>query len=233
MWSDIRLIHLSVSSDATQEMTEANVRSRRVPFSVRTAAKAVLDARGEPRSLSRIFEHSPVPMVMVDGRRRYVEANRSARLWFRLSLDELRTFAIGELTPAPRTGVMEQSWARLLEVGSVTGRYPVDGSDGSRLDVVYHGIAHVLPGLHLIAFAPQDELDTIENGRPYGSASLTPREIEVLALAAEGKTVPELAQELVLSPATVKTHFSNIYEKLEVGTRAAAVATAMRLGMID
>jgi DNA-binding CsgD family transcriptional regulator len=218
-------------------MTETNVRLRRVQRSVGAAAEAVLGARGETQKLKRIFEHSDVPMVMVDGRRRYVEVNRPARLWFRLSLDELRTFAIGDLTPAPRDGVMEQTWARLLDVGCVAGRYPVAGNDGSRLDVVYYGLAHVLPGLHLIAFAPadwpEDELEAIEDDRPDAFISLTPREIEVLTLAADGLSGPELAQALVLSPATVRTHFKNIYEKLDVRTRAAAVGKAMRLGMVD
>jgi ATP/maltotriose-dependent transcriptional regulator MalT len=109
----------------------------------------------------------------------------------------------------------------------------VDGSDGSRLEIVYCGLANILPGLHLIAFMPADELRVIEAVGVDHSASLTPREIEVLALAAAGHSGPGLAQQLVLSPATVKTHFKNIYDKLDVRTRAAAVAKAMRLGIID
>jgi DNA-binding CsgD family transcriptional regulator len=146
-------------------------------------------------------------------------------------------FAIGDLTPAPGGGVMERAWARLLDVESIAGRYPVDGSDGSRVDVVYYGLAHVLPGLHLIAFAPadwpEDQLDAIVDDHLDASALLTAREIEVLALAADGLGGPELAQQLFLSPATVRTHFENIYEKLDVRNRAAAVAKAMRLGMIE
>jgi DNA-binding CsgD family transcriptional regulator len=176
-------------------------------------------------------------MVMVDDSRRYVEVNRPARLWFRLSLEEMRRYAIGELTPAPRSGLQERMWARLLDVGSVAGRYPVSGSDGSHLEVVYCGIAHILPGLHLLAFAPpdwsEDQSDAIPGDGWDGDVSLTPREIEVLALAADGLSGPELAQELVLSPATINTHFKNIYEKLNVGSRAAAVAKTMRLGLID
>lgn len=61
---------------------------------------------------------------------------------------------------------------------------------------------------------------------------LTPREIEVLVLTAEGLSGPEVAAELVLSPSTVNTHFKNIYAKLGVRTRAAAVAKAMRVGAI-
>jgi DNA-binding CsgD family transcriptional regulator len=197
----------------------------------------VLDARAEAPKLKRIFEHSHVPMVMVDGRRRYVEVNRPARLWFRLSLDQLRTFAIGDLAPGSVDRNMEQNWARLLDVGYVAGRYPVEASDGSAVDVVYCGLARILPGLHLIAFAPADwpeeELDAIETVGQEPSARLTPREIEVLALAAKGLSGPDLAEDLVVSPSTINTHFKNIHAKLQVRTRAAAVAKAMRLGMID
>ncbi|MEA2146488.1 MAG: hypothetical protein QOG59_2075 [Solirubrobacteraceae bacterium] len=219
-----------------EKMTGRRVRSDHVSRNVGAAAEALLDARGDARRLKRIFESSPVPMVMVDGRRRYVEVNRAARLWFRLGLEEMRRFALGDLTPAPRDGRMELAWARLLDVGSVAGRYPVDGSDGSRLDVVYCGLAQVLPGLHLIAFAPadwsEDELGVIDDNGGVTSASLTPREIEVLALAADGLSGPDLAEVLVLSPATVNTHFKNIYAKLDVRNRSAAVAKAMRLGVI-
>jgi LuxR family maltose regulon positive regulatory protein len=54
----------------------------------------------------------------------------------------------------------------------------------------------------------------------------------VLALAADGLSGPELAHALVLSVTTVNTHFKNIYVKLGVRNRAAAVAKAMRLGVI-
>jgi DNA-binding CsgD family transcriptional regulator len=73
----------------------------------------------------------------------------------------------------------------------------------------------------------------IEDGGSDPFALLTAREIEVLALAADGLDGPELAEQLVLSPATVSTHFKNIYEKLQVRSRAGAVAKAMRLGVID
>jgi DNA-binding NarL/FixJ family response regulator len=61
---------------------------------------------------------------------------------------------------------------------------------------------------------------------------LTEREIEVLLLAAEGISGPAIAKQLVLSPHTVRTHFEHIYEKLGVGDRTAAVAHALRAGLI-
>ncbi len=61
---------------------------------------------------------------------------------------------------------------------------------------------------------------------------LTGREIELLTLASNGTTTPQIADLLTLSPWTVKTHFENIRLKLDVSDRAAAVAVALRTGII-
>jgi predicted ATPase/DNA-binding NarL/FixJ family response regulator len=61
---------------------------------------------------------------------------------------------------------------------------------------------------------------------------LTKRELEVLRLVAEGQTDREVADALVLSPRTVNRHLSNIFTKLDVPGRAAAVAYAIRQGLV-
>lgn len=61
---------------------------------------------------------------------------------------------------------------------------------------------------------------------------LTAREREVLQLVAEGHTDREVANTLVLSPRTVNRHLSNILVKLNVSGRAAAVACAIRQGLV-
>ncbi len=61
---------------------------------------------------------------------------------------------------------------------------------------------------------------------------LTPRELEVLRLVAEGLTAPQIAGRLVLGTATVKSHLQTLYEKLGVSDRASAVAVAMRAGIL-
>jgi DNA-binding CsgD family transcriptional regulator len=63
--------------------------------------------------------------------------------------------------------------------------------------------------------------------------ALTPRELEVVQLAAQGDSVRGIAERLVLSPATVKTHLEHVYAKLGAPDRAAAVATALRRGLIE
>ena len=65
------------------------------------------------------------------------------------------------------------------------------------------------------------------------SPILTDREHEILKLVAAGKSLPEIAKELYLGVTTVKTHAQHVYAKLGVSDRAAAVAEAMRHGLIE
>jgi DNA-binding CsgD family transcriptional regulator len=63
--------------------------------------------------------------------------------------------------------------------------------------------------------------------------AITPREADVLTLASHGMTSNEIAEQLVLSPGPVRTHFETVYLKLGVSDKAAAVAAALRHGLID
>jgi DNA-binding NarL/FixJ family response regulator len=62
--------------------------------------------------------------------------------------------------------------------------------------------------------------------------ALTPREVEILGLLAEGLGNKTIASRLGISEHTVKTHVTSIFAKLEVSTRTEAVAIAARLGLI-
>lgn len=62
---------------------------------------------------------------------------------------------------------------------------------------------------------------------------LSPRELEVLRLTAGGRSAPAIGRELHLSPETVKSHLKNVYDKLGVSDRAAAVAEGMRRGLVE
>ena len=68
-----------------------------------------------------------------------------------------------------------------------------------------------------------------EPGRPARPRASS----EVLAPVAEGMTAPAVGRELHLSTATVKSHLKTLYEKLGVSDRAAAVAEAMRRGLLE
>lgn len=59
------------------------------------------------------------------------------------------------------------------------------------------------------------------------------REHEILGLIADGRSGPEICRALHLSKSTIKTHTAHLFEKLHVSDRAAAVAAAMRRGLLD
>ena len=64
-------------------------------------------------------------------------------------------------------------------------------------------------------------------------ANLTPRELEVLVLVAQGLRNADVARRLVLSERTVAHHVSSILRKLGVRSRAEATAEAIRRGVAD
>jgi DNA-binding NarL/FixJ family response regulator len=68
--------------------------------------------------------------------------------------------------------------------------------------------------------------------QPAALAELTPRELEVLRLLARGLSNGEIARELVLGEATVKTHVARVFQKLDLHDRAQAVVLAYETGLV-
>jgi len=125
-------------------------------------------------------------------------------------------------------------------------------------DTTYDTGTYVLPAIaagatgYLLKDAPREELLRAVRAAAGGEAVLSPsvaarlmnrvrtpapevlsqRELDVLRLVAAGRTNREAGAELFISEATVKTHLLNIYAKLGVSDRAAAVATAYDRGLL-
>jgi DNA-binding NarL/FixJ family response regulator len=70
-------------------------------------------------------------------------------------------------------------------------------------------------------------------GIPEAVASLTDRELDVLRLVARGKSNGEIAKELYLSDATVKTHVGHVLQKLDLRDRVQAVVLAYESGLVE
>jgi LuxR family transcriptional regulator of csgAB operon len=64
--------------------------------------------------------------------------------------------------------------------------------------------------------------------KPRVAANLTPRKLEILALISTGYTNDEIAEKLLISPHTVKTHLYNIFKKIKVPNRLQAALWAAK-----
>lgn len=98
-----------------------------------------------------------------------------------------------------------------------------------RMDVesLVQSIKRVAAGESVLdTVATQRMLDWVRGGGvpPAGQPNLSPQEQRIVALVAEGKTNKEIAQELQLSPNTVKNYLSNAFQKLQITRRAQAIA---------
>jgi DNA-binding CsgD family transcriptional regulator len=102
----------------------------------------------------------------------------------------------------------------------------VDGAEARRRPVVTVGPYVLLALLVVITVAVMNRVRVPQSG------PLSQREHEVLALVAAGKTNRETAATLFITEATIKTHLLNIYAKLGVSDRAAAVAEAFNRGLL-
>jgi DNA-binding NarL/FixJ family response regulator len=90
------------------------------------------------------------------------------------------------------------------------------------------GAPDVLKAIRMVGLG----MDVFEPAPPSPDSTLSDREREVVSLIASGSTNREIAEELFLSPHTVKEYTSGVYRKLGVRNRAEAVKRAQSLGLI-
>ncbi|MEU1001251.1 response regulator transcription factor [Streptomyces tibetensis] len=97
-------------------------------------------------------------------------------------------------------------------------------------DELFTGVRAAAEGRTVLSPAVASRL--VSAVRAPGNEPLSAREREVLALVARGTSNREIARELFISEATVKTHLTHLYAKLGVNDRAAAVAAAYQRGIL-
>ena len=98
-------------------------------------------------------------------------------------------------------------------------------------DEILAGIRSVARGE--VALAPSIAAMLVKRvAAPSPTVTLTPRELEVLRLVAQGDSNPTIAAKLFVGEATVKTHLLHVFEKLEVSDRTRAVTKAMELDLL-
>jgi NarL family two-component system response regulator LiaR len=175
---------------------------------------------GDGEEALRIFEHARPDVVLMDLKMPRMDGVAATRALLERAPD-LRIIA---LTSFEDERLIQQA----LEAGA-SGYLLKDIGAGDLADAIrdaYHGRP---------AFAPQATealIKAIRRPRRVGD-DLTDREREVLGLMIEGLTNPEIAERLVVSPSTAKSHVSNILSKLAVSTRTEAASLALQERLVD
>jgi DNA-binding CsgD family transcriptional regulator len=196
--------------------------------------------------LRAAFERSRHPMLLADDQRRWVTGNAAACALLRLAPEEIPWHTMDDFTPPGERRRLEEQWDAFLTSGAAEGWYQLYVPGRGPMPVEFSATANVLPARHLSVFIPPDETLTKHAERALTREAawvsvvaetssrfqLTEREREVMALVASGLQSGDVAERLVLSPETVKSHVQNALGKLGAHTRAHGVAVALVTGEI-
>jgi DNA-binding CsgD family transcriptional regulator len=201
-----------------------------------------------------VFERSHIPMVLVDRDRRYVAVNDAAVDFYRVPRDQVIGRRAGTGMPNEDPSILDPSWDELLRTGELYDERVVRGSGPAMrvsfaahetsVDREWHALvvvlsAHIEPeGDELIgSIAPtatdSGEAETGRAGRGANSPAkrLTRREREIVQRVALGRSTPQIAVDLSVSPATVRSHVRNAMVKTGSHTRAQLVALVLGDGL--
>jgi DNA-binding CsgD family transcriptional regulator len=200
----------------------------------RLAPVAPLNADSRVRTLSRALLD---PVCIVDDRRRFLEVNDAGLRMLRAPIQRVVDCRMDDFTPRELWPMLERLWREFERVGMIQGPFQVLRADRTRTMIEFRAVRDFGPGQHV--FAAREVTESPAQGElartatELGVALITPREREVLQLAANGGSTRQIAETLFLSPGTVKTHFENVYKKLKVCDRASAVAEGFRRGLVS
>ncbi|HEX6713862.1 MAG TPA: LuxR C-terminal-related transcriptional regulator [Thermoleophilaceae bacterium] len=185
-------------------------------------------------TLWAFIDAAPVALLVADSDRRILRVNARWTDLTGYEADAAQQLRVDDLlAPESRPGI-EMRWSDLLGTGLATARVVILRPDHVRVAIRYSAFANVLPGVHVAAYLAEPGQDTraLRPARARRAGQLTRREQESLRLVAMGMTTIAAADQLGISPETVRTHVRNAMNKLGARTRAQAIAVAMRDGEI-
>ncbi|WP_241562421.1 helix-turn-helix transcriptional regulator [Streptomyces hoynatensis] len=204
----------------------AESQSRGVPAAEPGHAEALARIRGLAAELRRDYPVWAAYGLMVEAEAARAEGTAKVADW------AAACAAFEELT---RPYELARSRARLAEALLAEGERERAGALLAQAHAVAAGLGAEPLVAEMARLAQRGRLSLQEQSA--GSCEpetfgLTPRERDVLALVAAGRSNRRIAEELFISPKTASVHVSNILAKLEVGSRGEAAALAHRLGIV-
>jgi DNA-binding NarL/FixJ family response regulator len=200
---------------------------------VRRGIRSILEADGNFKVLTEVSDGLSAVQA--------VEKLKPALLFLDLSMPRLHGLeALRQVRAAsPQTKVLilsmhndEPYVIEALRAGAMA--YILKGSESTE---IARAVAEVTAGRRYLS-APLSEraIAALTSRTPDQSDplnSLTPREREVLSLAAEGMSMAEMAEKLFISPRTAETHRTNLMQKLGLQSQTDLVRFAIRRGLIQ
>jgi PAS domain S-box-containing protein len=173
------------------------------------------------------FERSRNALALVDEQRVNVEVNRAMCTLLGVAREEIVGRSGDHFLMQDERAALVSRWEEYWESDDLLGETVLVGTSGSPLRVRFAMRRAEVSGkqLAIIVWTSVTAGEGSAPSAPLGE--LTPREREVVSLVALGLTSPEIAERLVISPATVKTHVQNAMVKTGARTRAHLVAIAL------
>jgi len=192
--------------------------------------------RGWPGLFRAAFTQSRNPMVLLDERRQFVELNRA----FLRMIGYTRAELVGRPAATVIAGAplwTPDEWVAQLAKQQFTGEVGLAHADGSLLVHQWGASVEVVTGRRLVLVVA---LTTSRWGNRFRrmpdadvtEGDLSERELEVLHHVAQGRSGPEIAEELGIAHDTVRTHVRNAMTKVGARSRAHLVAKAIGEGHV-
>jgi PAS domain S-box-containing protein len=193
-----------------------------------------------------VFERSNIPMAVIDRDGSYLAINEAAEELFQYPREDVVGVRAGRTTLDLDPATREAEWEELERKGEFYGERVLEDRSGRPIRVSYAAHATELEGrwaaliVTLSAQLDPGGAELIKASPPppsaraggRGRAGLSPREAEIVRQVALGHSTPQIAKDLGLSPATVRSHVRNAMVKTGAHTRAQLVALVLGDGLV-
>jgi DNA-binding CsgD family transcriptional regulator len=187
-------------------------------------------------------------MALVDRNRRYVAVNDAGLELFQYTRDQVIGAVAGRTSVDVDPATIDAEWEHLFRANEFYGDRIVEHPGGTLIHVSYAAHATTVGGewmaliVALSARLEPDGAELIGTIEPQAAATrteamtkrsvLTPREREVVRRVALGASTRQIAADMFLSPATVRSHVRNAMVKTGAHTRAQLVAIVLGDGLV-
>jgi DNA-binding CsgD family transcriptional regulator len=180
-----------------------------------------------------VFAASRNAMAIVDADRAVVSANGAMQRLLGRPAEDLVGRPIDDALPASDRRSIGERWRAMLTRGEAHGAQQIITCGGPvELGFAAH-VAHVAGRLVvLVILGPVHDGEGDAVGADEPAAPLTPRELEIVGRLALGATSRDIADDLHVTPETVRTHVRNAMAKTRTSTRAHLVAAAICRGFL-